>query len=84
MNSSDRLERGEGMINEMVFLSMKYARLMNDIEIYQRLKRDFATSSFVGDHHEDRLLDDALQEQKRVSNQLEDIKKDINGCRLCG
>jgi hypothetical protein len=68
----------------MVFLSMKYARLMNDIEFYQRLKRDFVTSSFVGHRHKDRLLNDALQEQKRVSNQLEDIRKDIDGCRLCG
>ena len=38
------------------------------------MNRDFATSSFVGEHHKDRLLDDTLQEQKRVSNQLKGIK----------
>jgi hypothetical protein len=75
--SEDRLVELEGMIFEMTFLSMKYARIMNDIEFYERLRTGFAVSSTIGEEHKNRLLEQAREELNGISNRLEDIKREL-------
>ena len=74
MNSSSPDERSD-LIDEFLFLTIKYVRVMNDVEFYDRLKDSFWVPSFSGERHRNKLYDDAKAEQKRLSIRMEDIRR---------